>query len=161
MKTIDLTPFSRGIDEYEHIVFIFNDVIATDTNSESYPQYNIELFNDFYCAITIDVAGFSKSELKVETKNNILKITGQKSLKRKSKYLYQGIKDRMVFERKFYLADHVKITKASLRYGHLIIKLLKQTYKTIKTHPLNIHSNDKVLPNTTLLAKEVKSITAA
>lgn len=71
------------------------------------------------------VAGFSKSELKVEIHNNQLSIEGSKSFGDEGSegdYVYRGIAGRQ-FRQTFALADHVKVNGSELRDGILTIEL--------------------------------------
>ena len=93
--------------------------------SSSYPPYNIKQLSEDRYEIEMAVAGFSKSELRLELHNNKLLVEGSKAGKQEdsnSTYIYQGIAGRQ-FRQTFALADHVRATGSELRDGILRIEL--------------------------------------
>ena len=96
--TLDLTPFrafSVGFDD------LFDELRSFKT--VGYPPYNIERMSDGLYNISMAVAGFSKDDLTISVKENVLKVKGKKESKEKD-YLYKGIGERS-FEQSFKLAD--------------------------------------------------------
>jgi molecular chaperone IbpA len=73
------------------------------------------------------VAGFAEAELNVTQKENELLVTGQTAQNGQDdkQYLYRGIAGRN-FERRFQLADHVKVVGAKLANGLLTIELQRE-----------------------------------
>ena len=73
------------------------------------------------------VAGFSPSELDVTVQENTLLVTGKPKEEEERKngtgYLHRGIA-RRAFERRFSLADHMKVTGANLDNGMLHVDLV-------------------------------------
>src|SRR3546814_16443002 len=79
------------------------------------------------------VAGFGEGELDVTAKENSLVITGSKAKPEEGpqedpqehmvKYLHRGIATR-AFERRFHLADHLKVTGAKTENALLSVDLL-------------------------------------
>ncbi len=93
--------------------------------TSSYPPYNIKQLSEDRYKIEMAVAGFSKSELKVEIHNNQLSIEGAKLVNDENvdeNYVYRGIASRQ-FRQTFALADHVKVNSSELRDGILTIEL--------------------------------------
>ena len=96
--TLDLTPFrafSVGFDD------LFDEL--RNFKTVGYPPYNIEKMSDGIYNISMAVAGFSKDDLTISVKENVLKIKGKKESKEKD-YLYKGIGERS-FEQSFKLAE--------------------------------------------------------
>jgi molecular chaperone IbpA len=122
MRTFDYSPFYRATVGFDR-VFDLLDSVAANTNSNGYPPYNIEKAGDDAYRIVMAVAGFADSELNVTQKENELLVTGQAAPAQDEKqYLYRGIAGRN-FERRFQLADHVKVEGAKLANGLLTIEL--------------------------------------
>jgi hypothetical protein len=73
------------------------------------------------------VAGFSPAELDVTVQENTLLVTGkaQKEDENGSGYLHRGIARRS-FERRFSLADHMKVTGAGLDNGLLHVDVVRE-----------------------------------
>src|SRR3546814_18703059 len=94
----------------------------------SYPPYNIEKVSEDAYRIVMAVAGFGEGELDVTAKENSLVITGSKAKpeegpqedpqEHRVKYLHRGIATR-AFERRFDLADHIKVNGAKLENGQI------------------------------------------
>ena len=100
---------------------LFDEVNVSATN---YPPYNIIKSDDTNYSIEIAVAGFSKDEIEIETKENTLTV---KSLSRPEgdddkNYLHKGISNR-AFKRSFTIADDVVVKGASYENGMLTVSL--------------------------------------
>jgi molecular chaperone IbpA len=122
MSTFDYSPFYRATVGFDR-VFDLLDSVAANSNGNSYPPYNIEKAGDDAYRIVMAVAGFADSELNVTQKENELFVSGQAAPAQDEKqYLYRGIAGRN-FERRFQLADHVKVEGAKLANGLLTIEL--------------------------------------
>jgi len=100
------------------------DTLGSCENAQSYPPYNIERTGEHAYRITMAVAGFSDSELSIESRENGLTVKGEKAEETAegSEFLYRGIAGR-AFERRFQLAEHVEVRGASLKNGLLHIDL--------------------------------------
>src|SRR5215471_16912697 len=123
MRGFDYSPFYRATVGFDR-VFDLLDSVAGQASSNGYPPYNIEKTGDNDYRIVMAVAGFAESELNVTQKENELLITGQTAAngENEKQYLYRGIAGRN-FERRFQLADHVKVSGAKLSNGLLTIEL--------------------------------------
>jgi molecular chaperone IbpA len=93
------------------------------------------------------VAGFSENELSITTENNRLVVTGEKPEEQEGEenaYLYRGIATRS-FERRFNLAEHVKVTGARLDNGLLHIELEREIPEAMKPRSIEIRGTGKLL----------------
>ena len=126
MRTIDYSPFYRATVGFDR-VFNLLDSVAGQASTNGYPPYNIEKSGDNDYRIVMAVAGFAEAELNVTHKENELLVTGQTSAEGQDEkqYLYRGIAGRN-FERRFQLADHVKVVGAKLANGLLTIELQRE-----------------------------------
>lgn len=126
MRTIDYSPFYRATVGFDR-VFNLLDSVAGQASTNGYPPYNIEKSGDSDYRIVMAVAGFAEAELNVTQKENELLVTGQTSAdgQDEKQYLYRGIAGRN-FERRFQLADHVKVVGAKLANGLLTIELQRE-----------------------------------
>ncbi|MGB1271504.1 MAG: Hsp20 family protein [Endozoicomonas sp.] len=149
MRTIDFdfTPLYRsaiGFDRVAHMLESINSHHDQSGKASGYPPYNIELLEDNQYRITMAVAGFTEEELNIETRENVLMVQGKKQPDTaERKYLYQGIAERG-FERRFQLADYVKVTGASMDNGLLHIELEREIPEAMKPRKINI-GNGKLL----------------
>jgi molecular chaperone IbpA len=86
------------------------------------------------------VAGFGQDELSIVHAPNLLAVSGEKTAEDNGEYLHRGIAGRP-FERRFELADHVKVTGASLVNGLLTINLQREIPEAMKPRRIEISSN--------------------
>ena len=82
-----------------------------------------------------------RAELSLTQKENELLVTGQTApaAEGDKQYLYRGIAGRN-FERRFQLADHVKVTGAKLANGLLTIELQREIPEEKKPRAIEIQA---------------------
>jgi molecular chaperone IbpA len=138
MRGFDYSPFYRASVGFDR-VFDLLDSVAGQANSNGYPPYNIEKAGENDYRIVMAVAGFAESELNVTQKENELLVTGQTAQNGENdkQFLYRGIAGRS-FERRFQLADHVKVTGAKLANGLLTIELQREIPEEKKPRAIEI-----------------------
>ncbi|MDF2180431.1 Hsp20 family protein [Neptuniibacter sp. CAU 1671] len=137
MREFDLSPLYRSAIGFDRLANMLNTANRGD-NQPSFPPYNIELLGDNEYRITMAVAGFDRDELSLQSESGSLTITGQKRDEEQGKnYLYQGIAARN-FERRFQLADHVKVVRASIENGLLHVDLVHEIPEAMKPRTIAI-----------------------
>lgn len=138
MRGFDYSPFYRATVGFDR-VFDLLDNVAGQASGNGYPPYNIEKAGENAYRIVMAVAGFAESELNVTQKENELLVTGQSAPNgdEGKQYLYRGIAGRN-FERRFQLADHVKVMGASLTNGLLTIELQREIPEEKKPRAIEI-----------------------
>ena len=138
MRTFDYSPFYRATVGFDR-VFDLLDSVASQSGANGYPPYNIEKAGDNAYRIVMAVAGFAEAELNVTQKENELLVTGQTAAdgQDEKQYLYRGIAGRN-FERRFQLADHVKVSGAKLANGLLTIDLQREIPEEKKPRAIEI-----------------------
>ncbi|AGF74450.1 heat shock protein [Bartonella australis AUST/NH1] len=133
MRQVDFSPFYRSTVGFDHLFNWFDSRTQPDDVS-SYPPYNIERLGEDSYRISMAVAGFSQDAIDIETHCNQLTIKGEKTLEENDEgreFLYRGIASR-AFERRFHLADHVKVVGAELSDGLLHIQLKREMPAELK-----------------------------
>ncbi len=145
MNAIDFTPLYRSTVGFDRLANLLDSALQQN-HGNGYPPYNIEATEENEYAITVAVAGFKESELDIQTERGVLTIRGEKDTSEKEdrKYLYQGIANR-TFERKFELADHVKVVDAQLENGVLRIDLVKEIPEAMKPKKISIGGGSKTI----------------
>ncbi len=125
MRGFDYSPFYRATVGFDRVFDLLDNVAGQTANG--YPPYNIEKAGENAYRIVMAVAGFAEAELNVTQKENELLVTGQSAPNgdEGKQYLYRGIAGRN-FERRFQLADHVKVNGASLSNGLLTTELQRE-----------------------------------
>ena len=139
MTTYDLSPLLRSSVGFDVFDNIFDSVFNLNESNTSYPPYNI-LKSDNNYTISLAIAGFSKDELDVSLQENELVIKGvAKDQDEKIEFLHRGIAGRN-FERKFRLADTIKVSDASYEDGLLNIYLEREIPEHQKPRKIEINN---------------------
>lgn len=132
-------PFFIGFDS---LLNKLNHPINTSTN---YPPYNLIKTGENTFLIELAVAGFSEEDFVIELQNGILTIKGEVGAADLStNYIHKGIAARS-FERKFTLADTVKVSGASLHQGMLTIQLTNEIPEEKKPIRIPVNSEKQLL----------------
>lgn len=140
MRNLDFAPLYRATVGFDRIADLMDRALTADVAQPTYPPYNIEKTADDGYRISIAVAGFTPGELNVEVKDGTLLVAARKGDEAEDKtYLHRGIATR-AFERRFALADHVRVTGASHEHGMLHIDLVRETPEALKPRRIEIAS---------------------
>ena len=141
MRTFDLAPLYRATVGFDRIADMMDRVLAADIAQPTYPPYNIEKTAENGYRISVAVAGFTGDDLTVEVKENTLLVTARKAAEDAPEsgrsFLHRGIATR-AFERRFHLADHVRVTGATHLDGMLHIDLVREVPETLKPRRIEI-----------------------
>lgn len=138
MRNFDPTPLFRASVGFDRIADMMDRALAADPVQPAYPPYNIEKTDENAYRITIAVAGFRGDELSVEVKENALVVSARKSDDKVERtYLHRGIATR-AFERRFQLADHVRVEGATHADGMLNIELVREIPEALKPRRIEI-----------------------
>ncbi|UWR60080.1 Hsp20 family protein [Phaeobacter inhibens] len=138
MRSFDFAPLHRATIGFDQIADLMDRALSSDVAQPSYPPYNIEKTAADAYRISIAVAGFSEADLGVEVKENALVVSAKKSEDDSDRtYLHRGIATR-AFERRFTLADHVRVTGASHSDGMLHIDLHREVPEALKPRRIEI-----------------------
>ena len=147
MRAFDLTPLYRATVGFDQVADLMDRALANDVGQNTYPPYNIEKTDDDSWRISIAVAGFSDDDLAIEVKDRSLLVTGRKATEEaERKYLHRGIATR-AFERRFHLADHVRVTGAAHENGMLHIDLMREVPEALKPRRIEISAGKKTDAN--------------
>ena len=140
MRTFDLAPLHRATVGFDQFADLMDRVFANDVAQPSYPPYNIEKTGEAAWRVSLAVAGFASDDLTVETRDNALIVAARKADDPTPRsYLHRGIATR-AFERRFTLADHVKVTGAMHENGMLHIDLIREVPEALKPRRIAIAS---------------------
>lgn len=138
MRNFDLAPLYRATVGFDQVADLMDRVLTSDVSQPSYPPYNIEKTSDDGWRISIAVAGFAEDELSVEVRQHALLVSARKAeAETKRVYLHRGIATR-AFERRFHLADHVRVTGAAHADGMLHIELVREVPEALKPRRIEI-----------------------
>ena len=138
MRTYDFSPLFRYSVGFDRLEKMLDSTARRQGQGSSYPPYNIETVDDNAYRISIAVAGFSETDLDISQAENTLIVKGNRSTNDGTvNYLHRGIANRS-FERRFDLADHVKVTNANLDNGMLTIHLEREVPEALKPRQIEI-----------------------
>ena len=144
MNRFDFTPYRRSTVGFDRLFDLLENN-ARAQQSENYPPFNIERNGDDEYRITLAVAGFRENEIEITAQQNLLLVTGNKNAGENDgkQFLHMGIANRN-FERRFELADFVRVDNANLADGLLAIDLVREIPDAMKPQKIAINGDDNV-----------------
>jgi molecular chaperone IbpA len=138
MRNYDFAPLYRATVGFDRVADLMDRVLSSEVAQPGYPPYNIEKTADDAYRISIAVAGFSPEELSVEVRDGSLFAAARKAADESERsFLHRGIATR-AFERRFALADHVRVTGATHELGMLHIDLAREIPEAMKPRRIEI-----------------------
>ncbi|MFN3463727.1 MAG: Hsp20 family protein [Terricaulis sp.] len=138
MATNELNPLYRTLVGFDRIASLMDQAARLDA-APGYPPFNVEQIGEDNFRIELAVAGFGEDDLSIEFKQNSLLVTGQRKPSEQRNFLHRGIAERS-FERRFGLADHVRVAGAKLENGLLTIDLVRELPELLKPRKIEINS---------------------
>lgn len=139
MNSLDLSPLYRTLVGFDRISRQIDEGLRLN-EAPGYPPFNVEQIGEDSFRIELAVAGFREEDLSIEYKPNMLIVTGRKApapADEKRQFLHRGIAERG-FERRFGLADHVRVAGASLENGLLSVELVRELPEAMKPRRISI-----------------------
>ena len=131
MHRFDFTPYRRSTVGFDRLFDLLENN-ARATSGENYPPFNIERRGEDAYRITLAIAGFRAEDLDITAQQNLLTIVGKKRDEEvEGEMLHVGIANRG-FERRFELADFVRVAAADLADGLLVIDLVREVPEAMK-----------------------------
>jgi len=138
MDRFDFSPLFRSTIGFDRLTRLVDAASRVDNAALAYPPYNIEKTGEEAYRLTMAVAGFSPDEIDLTVHENSLLVTGKaKKDEDGGRYLHRGIA-RRAFERRFSLADHIKVVGASLDNGMLHVDLVHEVPEESKPRKIQI-----------------------
>jgi len=141
MRHVDFSPLYRSTVGFDRLFNMLDSLGQPDT-AQTYPPYNIERTGEDAYRVSMAVAGFSDSEIEIQSHRNVLSVKGERKEETNaegSEVIYRGIAGRS-FERRFQLADHVEVVGANLKNGLLHIDLKRNVPEELKPRKIEIVS---------------------
>jgi molecular chaperone IbpA len=140
MRAFDLSPLFRSTVGFDNLSRVLDSAMRLDDAQLSYPPYNIEKTGEDSYRITMAVAGFGEGDLSIVSQDNSLVISGKaQETDEGVSYLHRGIA-RRAFQRRFELADHIKVKGAELANGLLHVELAREVPEERKPREIKISS---------------------
>lgn len=139
----DLTPLFRTSIGFDRMAQLLDQANRID-QTPSYPPYNIESIDENNYRITLALAGFGDNDLEITSEQNTLTVKGKKENDVEGKFIHRGIANRS-FERRFQLADHVKVRAANMNNGLLHIQLEREIPEAMKPRTIAISTEENTI----------------
>lgn len=139
MRNFDLTPYRRSMVGFDRLFDLLENSARATSGGDNYPPFDLERLAEDRYRITLAVAGFRKDEIDITAQQNLLLVVGKKEAANqdRSNFLHVGIANRS-FERRFELADFVRVQSADLADGLLTIELVREIPEAMKPQKIAI-----------------------
>lgn len=138
MNTYDFSPLFRTGIGFDRMSQLLDTALAGGDQNGGYPPYNIEKTGADSYRITMAVAGFAADDIQIVSQENALLVAGKvRANGEAERYLHRGIAGR-AFERRFQLADFIKVAGAALENGLLHVDLVREVPEAMKPRQIKI-----------------------
>ena len=138
MRSFDLSPLFRTSVGFDSLARML-DTLPEREEATAYPPYNIEKLADDRYRITMAVAGFGAEDITITAQDNQLLVAGRMKAEAEGRnFLHRGIAGR-AFERRFQLADHIRVTTADMANGLLHVDLVREVPEAMKPRTIAIN----------------------
>ena len=141
MNRFDFTPYRRTTVGFDRL-FDLLERQARANAGDNYPPVNIRRRGDDAYRLTLAVAGFRPEDLDITAQQNLLVVKGARQETDERNYLHVGIANRS-FERRFELADFVRVESADLADGLLVIELVREVPEAMKPKKIAVQSGSQ------------------
>ena len=143
MNRTDFSPYRRTTVGFDRLFDLLESQVRNNAG-DNYPPFNIERRDEDSYRITLAVAGFRERDLDITAQQNLLTIQGKKrDDSAEGEMLHVGIANRG-FERRFELADFVRVAHADLADGLLTIDLVREVPDAMKPKKVMIGETRKL-----------------
>ncbi len=144
MSRFDLTPLFRTSVGFDRVSRLMDAAMELERDTVRYPPYNIVKTGDHDYAITLAMAGFSEDDIDLMLENRVLTVKAQQAQSDDEDvtYLHRGIAAR-AFERRFTLAEHIRVVNARLDRGLLHIELRQEVPEALKPRRIEVSSGPR------------------
>ena len=135
-SAFDFAPYRRSTIGFDRLFDLLENS-SLGQGSDNYPPFDLIRLDDNHYRISLAVAGFSSDEIDITAQQNQLIVSGRKDDDDKVEYIHRGIANRQ-FERRFGLADFIKVAEADLADGMLSIDLVREIPEAMRPRKVAI-----------------------
>jgi molecular chaperone IbpA len=138
MSRFDFTPYRRSTVGFDRLFDLLESQARLNAG-DNYPPFNIARRGEDNYRITLAVAGFRPQDIDITAQQNLMVVQGKKREEADdgSELIHVGIANRG-FERRFELADFVRVERADLADGLLIIDLVREVPDAMKPRKIAV-----------------------
>jgi molecular chaperone IbpA len=138
MRNFDFAPLNRSTIGFDRVFDLLDSAFSASQSDEGYPPFNITKTGETSYRIEVAVAGFGPQDISIVAQENVLTVSGsRRNAGDQQLYLHHGIASR-AFERRFNLADYVKVARADLVNGLLTIELVREVPEAMRPRQIQI-----------------------
>jgi molecular chaperone IbpA len=139
-SSFDFSPYRRSTIGFDRLFEFLES--ASREQADNYPPYDIEKLSDDRYRITLAVAGFGENDIDITARQNMLVVTGRKAENRNrdGNFVHVGIATR-AFERRFELADFVRVEDAVMQDGLLSVELVREIPEAMRPRKISINGH--------------------
>jgi molecular chaperone IbpA len=135
-SAFDFAPYRRSTIGFDRLFDLLENS-SLGQGTENYPPFDLIKVDENHYRITLAVAGFSRDEIEITAQQNQLIVSGKKADDQGVDYIHRGIANRQ-FERKFGLADFIKVSDADLKDGLLSVELIREIPEAMRPRKISI-----------------------
>ncbi len=138
MSRFDFTPYRRSTVGFDRVFDLLENQARLNAG-DNYPPFNISRRGEDNYRITLAIAGFRPQDIDITAQQNMLVVQGKKRDEADdgAELIHVGIANRG-FERRFELADFVRVERADLADGLLIIDLVREVPDAMKPRKIAV-----------------------
>lgn len=140
-SAFDFSPFRRSTIGFDRLFDMLEE--SNVGSSDNYPPFDLVKLGDDEYRIDLAVAGFASGDIDITAQQNQLVVKGERKDEANADYIHRGIATRN-FERRFGLADHIRVTDADLHDGLLSISLVREIPEAMKPRTIEIGGNKAI-----------------
>ena len=145
MRTFDVAPLYRSTVGFDRLFSMLDQAARLEPSTQQWPPYDIEKVGEDAYRITMAVAGFTLDDLEIEIQDQALTVRGRQGEKAdddtNTHYLHRGIATR-AFERRFHLAEHIRVAGAKLENGLLHVELVREVPEALRPRLIKIDAGE-------------------
>jgi molecular chaperone IbpA len=135
-SAFDFAPYRRSTVGFDRVFYLL-EKSSLGQGSENYPPFDLIKVDENHYRVILAVAGFGRDEIDITAQQNQLIVSGKKADDEGVDYIHRGIANRQ-FERRFGLADFIKVSEADLKDGLLSVDLIREIPEAMKPKKISI-----------------------
>ena len=135
-SAFDFAPYRRSTVGFDRLFDLLENS-SLGQGSENYPPFDLIKVDENHYRVILAVAGFGRDEIDIVAQQNQLIVSGKKADDESVDYIHRGIANRQ-FERRFGLADFIKVAEADLKDGLLSVELIREIPEAMKPKKISI-----------------------
>ena len=135
-SAFDFAPYRRSTVGFDRLFDLLENS-SLGQGSENNPPFDLIKVDENHYRVILAVAGFGRDEIDITAQQNQLIVSGKKADDEGVDYIHRGIANRQ-FERRFGLADFIKVSEADLKDGLLSVDLIREIPEAMKPKKISI-----------------------